>query len=289
MNILLEERLSPTTFANNIAMTSLADGELATELDAAETEAVSVDIYWRWEDDLTMEPQYLAAGTAGKTLQVPFKLGNRSIRLFMVSKTESGLASVDDVRDAEQTVVTAPSSGEQGIDALFAFVTDATTTGTASETLYDGEIAANTLLNNGEAVKFEAAGTFAANANDKAIFVEVGGMQIGDATGTAYNNVDWSIDGMLIREDADTLKFVIEQTVNNAAVVIDAGKINSLDFTGVIDFTLRGRTPTNAGDLTAYFWKAYKLPAAPVSEVANAVEFLAEDVTFLSEVVTFSP
>lgn len=149
------------------------------------------------------------------------------------------------------------------VQALFDFVTDATTSGTVSETLYDGEIAANTLINNGEAIKIEAAGTFAANTNTKIIWCEVGGTQINDAsTGVTSNAKDWVLDGLLIREDADTLKYYIEQTVDGETVKTDAGKINSLDFTAAIDFTFRGRTPTNAGDLTAYFWKAYKLPAA---------------------------
>lgn len=180
--------------------------------------------------------------------------------------------------------------GEVG--ALFDFVTDATTTGTASETLYDGEIAANALINNGEAIKIEAAGTFAANTNTKIIWCEVGGSQIGDvATGVTSNGKDWVLDGFLIREDADTLKYYIEQTVDGETVKTDAGKINSLDFTAAIDFTLRGRTPTNAGDLTAYFWKAYKLPAAPDAVAApdNALTLNGDYLQLNGDYIVFNP
>lgn len=68
------------------------------------SESVIGEIYWRWEDTPTMDPQLLGTQADGGTLAAPFDLAGRAIRLFLVSRTADGRRSVTDVRLAEQEV-----------------------------------------------------------------------------------------------------------------------------------------------------------------------------------------
>ena len=99
------------TLRRNLSASPLLPNGLALRgiVDAGETEAVAVKIYWRWEDEPAMEPQYLGTGVAGHDLVVPFDLNGREIRLFLVSKTAANRGSVQDIKEAEQTVYTTPA------------------------------------------------------------------------------------------------------------------------------------------------------------------------------------
>lgn len=81
MNLVLDGQSAPTTATSTVA-----------------------DIFWRWEDDKAMEPQFLGRTAAGHDLIVPFDLKGKSIRLFMVSKTAAGYADVRAITEAEQVV-----------------------------------------------------------------------------------------------------------------------------------------------------------------------------------------
>lgn len=97
-DIILRRRLSPASFTLNIAMNGIPA--------ASDTESIAGDVYWRWESDPTMEPQYLGQQTVGKTLAVPFDLKGQAIRLFLVSRTAEGDFSVRDIKEASQYVYT---------------------------------------------------------------------------------------------------------------------------------------------------------------------------------------
>ncbi|MBK8468190.1 MAG: hypothetical protein IPL32_20440 [Chloracidobacterium sp.] len=58
------QNLSETSVPLNLVLRGVVD--------YGETEAVAVDVYWRWEDEETMEPQFLAKGVVGQTIAVPF-------------------------------------------------------------------------------------------------------------------------------------------------------------------------------------------------------------------------
>jgi hypothetical protein len=62
-------------------------------------------VFWRWDDTPSMEPVFLGAVAAGKTLSVPFNLGGRAIRLFLVSQSEKGTLSSVRPEDGAQAVV----------------------------------------------------------------------------------------------------------------------------------------------------------------------------------------
>lgn len=87
---------------------------------AEETVSTVFYVYWRWDDEPDMKPEYLGTGVAGNSLRVPFELKGRDIRLFLVSQTEDGQRSVANITEAEQVVFSAPArafSGEEVIEA----------------------------------------------------------------------------------------------------------------------------------------------------------------------------
>lgn len=88
-----------------------------------------VQEFWRWEDDPDMEPQFLAERNVGTQVRVPFDLGDRPIRIFTVAKTDTGVASVNNIlQSAVQTVFPAAptftsaawNSVDEDIDLVFA-------------------------------------------------------------------------------------------------------------------------------------------------------------------------
>lgn len=94
--------------------------------DYGETESTSVDVYWRWDDDDTMEPQFLARGVAGTDILTPFDSKGRDIRLFQVARTSRATRSDRSVKEGEQVVVdmaasrVAVSFGSQSANTVFA-------------------------------------------------------------------------------------------------------------------------------------------------------------------------
>lgn len=101
-NIILTDLTSTSSVPLNLVLDDYIPG--------ATTESVTGEVYWRWEDTPTMEPQYLGSQTAGHTLAVPFDLQGKVIRLFLVSVTADGRRSVQDVREAEQTTFQGPTT-----------------------------------------------------------------------------------------------------------------------------------------------------------------------------------
>ena len=97
-NLILRKGYPTTASTLNLVL----DKYLATSF----TESTVGELWWRWEDDPTMDPQLLGSTAAGTTLAVPVDLQNKAIRLFLVSRTAAGVRSVQDVREAEQMVFT---------------------------------------------------------------------------------------------------------------------------------------------------------------------------------------
>ncbi len=94
-DLIIRYRQSEPTYALNLVL----DGTVPS----GETTSVIADVYWRWEDDTSMEPQYLGSTVAGHDLVVPFKLDTRQIRLFAVSRTGKGEANVTSIKESTQT------------------------------------------------------------------------------------------------------------------------------------------------------------------------------------------
>jgi hypothetical protein len=99
-DLILKRRLGEATWAPNIALNGVPPASPAT--------ATEADVFWRWEDEPTMEPQRLGRVSAGHTLSVPFDLKGRMIRLFLVSRTATGLTNIrTGFADAVQTTFSA--------------------------------------------------------------------------------------------------------------------------------------------------------------------------------------
>lgn len=93
------------TLRRNLSASPLLPNGLALRgiVDAGETEAVAVKIYWRWEDEPDMKPEFLCYGKPGETANVPFDPKGREMHFYSVSLTEKGVESVRNLADAVQT------------------------------------------------------------------------------------------------------------------------------------------------------------------------------------------
>lgn len=102
LQLLLKRPLAEPNVMTNLVLDGIAPFSPST--------SYAADIFWRWEDDETMEPQYLGSTAAGFGLTVPFDLKGKSIRLFAIPRTGSGYRTVQSLADAEQTVFSPPAS-----------------------------------------------------------------------------------------------------------------------------------------------------------------------------------
>lgn len=91
--------------------------------------------------------------------------------------------------------------------------------GTGEDNLISYTVPAATLATNGDHLEFEAAGTFAATANDKRIKVKFGAATILDTGVLAITAAgDWQLRGKIIRTGAATQKCVVAFTSTDAAL-----------------------------------------------------------------------
>lgn len=106
--------------------------------------------------------------------------------------------------------------------------------GTGEDDLMTYTIPAATLGATGDWIEFEAAGTFAATANNKQIRVKYGATTLYDTGALAITAAsDWSLVGKVIRTGAATQKCVVR------FVASDAGVADSTDYTTAAE-TLSG-------------------------------------------------
>lgn len=295
-DITLRRRLSEPTFALNIALRGVADQSF--------TESVIADVFWRWEDEPAMEPQFLATTTAGKTLQVPFDLKGRSIRLFLTGRTSEGFSSVREVTEGDQVVVTPGATPEEEIAAtipvvLFDHYNDATTLtddgdigGALWESLYSGDLAVDRLASDGEEVRADYHGSFAANANQKELRVSFAGTGLTTVT-TEQLAGHWDLRVTLMRIDSDSVRWSAT-FVGSDDTIVATGQLDSLNFGSALNLLLEGRTEIADGDLTAKKAKVIWWPAAsafaPEPEGENVLEFGADMLEFGTDnLLEFTP
>lgn len=101
-DIVLRPNIAPPGIGQNIIL----NGHVAVD----ETITVAGKIYWRWADDPTMKPEYLARGIAGQKVVVPFEMKGRPIILSLVAETAAGLTSVTDPTQGQQILVEPPTA-----------------------------------------------------------------------------------------------------------------------------------------------------------------------------------
>lgn len=74
-----------------------------------ETASYTVDVFWRFEDDAEMYPQFLGTTVPGGEIVVPFDMQGRDIRLFAKSQASDGTANRQPITEAVQTVFRQPT------------------------------------------------------------------------------------------------------------------------------------------------------------------------------------
>lgn len=116
------------------------------------------------------------------------------------------------------------------------------TTGTSTQTLWTDVLAANTLSENGQTLRLLYAGTFAANSNQKKIWL--------DLFGTAFAGIDtvhsdgaWRIEATVVRVSSSVVRISVFPE--------EYKEITGLTLTTAQNLKLVARTPDTAGDLTA--------------------------------------
>jgi hypothetical protein len=109
-NLTLKRRLAQGRAPNSIALNGVVYD--------AETLSVSGEVFYRFEDEPTMEPQLLVRAVTGHEVDVPIDLKGRAIRTFTRSITEKGDQSVRRIEEGEQLVFN-PSEAPVLVDAVF--------------------------------------------------------------------------------------------------------------------------------------------------------------------------
>lgn len=129
---------------------------------------------------------------------------------------------------------------------------DATTTGTSGEDLYSYSLPAGTLEKNGYTLEGIYFGSLAANGNDKILWVEIDGTDCGPAFSSSGNNKGWSLSFFAVRVSDTELRVVTRYEDGDGSVEVTYTSVTTSDLdTNAINVKLRGRTTTQAGDLTA--------------------------------------
>jgi uncharacterized ubiquitin-like protein YukD len=115
---------------------------------------------------------------------------------------------------------------------IYNSVTQAGNVGTGEDDLFLYEIPANTLAADKATIVAFAAGTFAANANNKRIKVKFGGTNIYDTTALALNAGDWYIECQIMRTAGSTQKCITTFRSSNATLT------TAVDYaTGALDLS----------------------------------------------------
>lgn len=240
----IRPHLSESTFAKSLALNGVAV--------ATETLSIIGEIYWRWDDETSMKPEYLGKAVAGHSLRIPFDLQGRSVRLFLISKTGEGRRSVANITEAEQTVFSSPSRPySSGTWPLFDHYSTETTAGTTQENFYAYTLLAGSLVNNGDKIRVEYSGTFTANTNTKRIFPKFAGTILATGQTSSATATDWTVDYYVIRVSNTVVRFGVEVTTNDAVLAVESGEITGLDLTANdYQIDLDARSVTAAGEVT---------------------------------------
>lgn len=180
-----------------------------------------------------------------------------------------------------------PLSDYRSTRTVFNHNNDLTTAGTSRETILTESVPITTLFQHGDAIFFRIAGRYAANANDKLLFLSVAGTDIAESDTQTSNGGKWEIDGFFERKNNATLKYEAEFTTSGVAPQLREGTIAGLDLINdAIPFLLDARTPTSAGDVTMALCRAWLMPGKNLVE--GGLTFLGEAVTFLNAETAFN-
>lgn len=94
--------------------------------------------------------------------------------------------------------------------------TDTGNVTTGVDTLWSVSVPGNTLARNGDVLRFDLGIFTAANINNKEVVVSFGGTTIFDSTALALNGADLSIEGIIIRTSATTVRCIVRAVGDSA-------------------------------------------------------------------------
>ena len=133
------------------------------------------------------------------------------------------------------------------------FSTTQPTVGTSEEILYTYTLPANTLDTDGQCIHIVAIATTAANANNKTIQLNFGSDGVAIMSALAENGGGFWVEARIWRVSANTVKtfgYIASTNSGQRGLRIFT---RTVTLSGAIVITLRGTTPTSAGDLTAEY------------------------------------
>lgn len=127
--------------------------------------------------------------------------------------------------------------------------------GTGEDDIFLFNVPANTLASDKSSIVAVAAGTFAANANNKRLRVRFGGTQIFDSTAVAINSGDWAIEIQIYRTGAATQKTVVSLRTSSATLVSTVDYATAaVDLSTPLDLKITGEATSN-DDITGQIFK----------------------------------
>lgn len=212
-------------------------------------------------------PMFIGTAAASGVTMIPFQTSiEKNLRFFVKPQQKDFDAHAAALEQLDSfDLVLKPNT----VQALFDRYTNATTTGTAPETIYSATIPANTLLLNGDKLEILVAGTFA-NGNTKEITARFGDDIISVSTNATGN---WSIDLDIIRSASDSIRATAVMRSGAAVLATVVAEAGSLDFTADIDFEIVV-DDTAAGDTTLTLGYGIFIPAVTFPYDSDVDAFL---------------
>lgn len=280
MQAILRPRLSETSVALNGWLRGIAEVTIEPQF---------VDIYWRYDDEPDMVPQYLGSAVPGETVNAPFPHLTRTIRLFQIPRAGTGAEAPQNFTEAEQTVFTPSSPESAGARGgpLFDHFADAST-GVGGGTLYIDYIPPGLLSTNGDKIAAIYSGEFTFNA---ASFIAVifGGTTIFITASIAADNVMWRLEVSIIRVDETTVRHGARFTIDGTVSQITSDETTGLDLDGTAYGLELSCIVDGADDVIAHWAYGEFIPSANTLIDGDPITFLGDPITFLGEPITFTP
>ena len=133
--------------------------------------------------------------------------------------------------------------------------------GATPTTVATTNLPASTLTNNGDAIEFMAAGTFAASANNKQLQVLLGGTTIFDSTSLAITSAaSWALTGLVVRSGSNAQRCTVSLTTSSSvAAATSTYTATTLTDTGSLTLALQA-TGGATNDLVCDVWRVLRRP-----------------------------
>lgn len=145
--------------------------------------------------------------------------------------------------------------------APYRLVTDVGPLGNSAgveSTIFDYTVSTGTLAKSGSSILITAAGSSAANANNKTLRLYFGGTEIFSTGAQAFNNADWILKAEIVRIGASSQFCWVEFTASNTLTQSIKTTNTTLSFASNQLLKITGEG-TAAQDIYGDYWKAILL------------------------------